>query len=567
MAVIRDFSDDMLQKLWGYVEESEGWLEDNIGDWFIGLFRNKKIEEDLSDLASYQRDLIDYQDMSRDEIENIFLEARGIDSNYGKVFLQNTESADNYNNILSVLAKSISAGGSPKFVDIKKITNDTRKYYDNLLFIQWERILNKNADDITETEYRKVAEFLASTYDPKIVEKIINKCYIPEITYLSQDTGTCVTAWKPDAKLAKIKEYMDLYADILMKLDYSFSGDLISDEARSEFIDKFNNLLQKIELIDYLNYYSEEYVDKYTHDGQIATNGADLYNNNYDNAIININCLNNNYEISFNTISYSTSENNNYLGRIVGFGNDYDYDALKDLNPDHEKKTLNFDNKYAQNMAPNVQTYNTTETKITVGTPIIGETSSIDIDKKINYYMKSNFSSSALKNIGENSLKEIVSEALDWLVPDKFKDAVDIASKAIEIANEIKGSNENNDTANGMCDMNSLQHIITVFNFQCTSGSVSGSIDVADWHYTLYPTTKNTSDDIPTQEAIDNLNSFAEEYGIHYDGQICEFTMEELLNDPMGAYKKLEVYNEKIQNKGFNVDIANIADGKYNKDK
>ena len=121
-----------------------------------------------------------------------------------------------------------------------------------------------------------------------------------------------------------------------------------------------------------------------------------------------------------------------------------------------------------------------------------------------------------------------------------------------------------------MIEQNEIGILVRVFNLKDKDGHVGFSVNkeycTVEQYYNLLPTEAGDEVIATTQETINNLNSFAEKYGIHYDGQICEFTMEELLNDPMGTYKKLEVYNEKIQNKGFNVDIANIADGFYNKD-
>ena len=121
-----------------------------------------------------------------------------------------------------------------------------------------------------------------------------------------------------------------------------------------------------------------------------------------------------------------------------------------------------------------------------------------------------------------------------------------------------------------MIEQNEIGILVRVFNLKDKDGHVGFSVNkeycTVEQYYNLMPTEEGDTANATTQETIDNLNAFAGNNRIYYDGQICEFTMEELLNDPMETYKKLVRSNDEILSILDiypNLDIEKIADGKY----
>lgn len=112
--MIRDFTDETKTRLLKQINEvdNEKWnvLTDKIGDVFLHIGKWTQIlslDDDMSNVKSYQKKVLDMTNMTRKELKDIFKEVYSIDSKYKSNFKYLTERQKKYNQKITILTSLI----------------------------------------------------------------------------------------------------------------------------------------------------------------------------------------------------------------------------------------------------------------------------------------------------------------------------------------------------------------------------------------------------------------------------------------------------------------------------
>lgn len=134
----RDFSDDSRQKMCRIVEDVKddrwgGWL-DRIGDFFLGLeeaMGNLNIDRYLNDVETYHRKIIDKNNVTERQINDIFREVYKVDTDYGRKMNGVVESMEQLNQVLLRLSQIIQPGADFSSAGIRGALTDSFARYED----------------------------------------------------------------------------------------------------------------------------------------------------------------------------------------------------------------------------------------------------------------------------------------------------------------------------------------------------------------------------------------------------------------------------------------------------
>lgn len=195
MAIVRDFTDNAKEKLKGYVQNQGllGWGT----DWVSDLFISDKISDYGNNIDNYHKSIIDKKNVASEQIDSIFNNVYSAETDYSGQFSNLSAQFEAMKTMISNLAEIFNPtpvdGGDywltrPPEVFAEHITLVNKELYNQIssqLYDEkkkppynWdeiERILNKNADDITETEYQVIVDIYLKMDDEEI-EKFYNIC-------------------------------------------------------------------------------------------------------------------------------------------------------------------------------------------------------------------------------------------------------------------------------------------------------------------------------------------------------------------------------------------------------
>ena len=235
---VRDFTLGTKKKLLSYIENNDnGWSQ--IGDWFgdrwldiCSAFHGVQLQDDMSNVESYHREIIDKNNTSKEDIKNIFTKVYSIEDNYAALFRQNTKLLSSYQSIVTKLQDCIGDSNFATSFDRNAWQLKMADDYTKLTQMHWEEIMNKKPEDITDAEYQKVAYLLLTTKDPKIIEEILNKCYVQDTAFpVNDEDPTNTTMWVKSPKLKKIYAAMQA-----MTLALIYDASNASDEKVTKLI-------------------------------------------------------------------------------------------------------------------------------------------------------------------------------------------------------------------------------------------------------------------------------------------------------------------------------------------
>ena len=321
---VRDFTLGTKKKLLGYIENNDnGWSQ--IGDWFgdrwldiCSTFHGVQLQDDMSNVESYHREIIDKNNTSQKDIENIFTKVYSIEDNYAALFRQNTELLSSYQSIVTKLQNCIGDSNFATSFDRNAWQLKMADDFTKLTQMHWEEIMNKKPEDITDAEYQKVAYLLLTTKDPKIIEGILNKCYVQDTTFpVNEKDPTNTTMWVKSPKLKKIYAAMQA-----MTLALIYDASNASDEKVMKLI---NN-----KVIDTAEQRSQLLLTFLKNNNPVLTY---LYSGVKPN--ISVNMDGKNYIITYNTLGKTYSEVSKETVTIYGPSSSYTADEVNRIESDN----------------------------------------------------------------------------------------------------------------------------------------------------------------------------------------------------------------------------------------
>lgn len=242
---VRNFTLDTKNKLLVCIENNNNdWNQ--MGDWFgdrwmdiCSAFKGLQLQDDMSNVESYHRDIIDKNNASKKRNKNIFDEVYNIEGNYAGLFRQNAESLSAYHSIVSQLLDCIGDSNFASNFNRNAWQLKMADDFNKLTQMHWEEIMNKNPENITDAEYQRIAYILLTTFDPKILEQVLNKCYVQDTTYpVSEKDPTNARIWFKTAKLEKIYETMQVMTLSLIYDAPNSSNEKVTELINSKVLEK-----------------------------------------------------------------------------------------------------------------------------------------------------------------------------------------------------------------------------------------------------------------------------------------------------------------------------------------
>lgn len=206
-------------------------------------FGDVELENDLSNIEQYMRDVSDLNDYTEGQLKEIFQNVESVDRRYGRIFQAQADTVQAFDTVVKRLAEEI---GNKNFVtdfdDIAFFASVAQEG-NILLQMRWQEILQKPANEITQQEYMQLAELLIRSGDAELLEDMLNLCYDYSDVESRSEGGITVTVVSYNAS-EKLKELAEAVNMALMILEASCTAGLDINEDTQRNAIRINQLLQ-----------------------------------------------------------------------------------------------------------------------------------------------------------------------------------------------------------------------------------------------------------------------------------------------------------------------------------
>lgn len=222
------------EPFWDFLLDIPLRTRDNFGG--IGL------DDDLSNIERYMRDISDLNDYTEEKLKEIFRNVESVDKRYGTIFQAQADTVQAFNTVVKKLAEEI---GNKNFVrDFNDIAFfDSVAQESNILFsMHWKEILKKPANEITQQEYMQLAELLIRSGDAELLEDMLNLCYDYADVESRSEGGITVTVVSYNAS-EKLKELAEAVNTVMQVLQEQCTGGLNIDMDTRRNAIRINQLL------------------------------------------------------------------------------------------------------------------------------------------------------------------------------------------------------------------------------------------------------------------------------------------------------------------------------------
>lgn len=223
------------EPFWDFLLDIPLRTRDNFGG--IGL------EDDLSNIERYMRDISDLNDYTEGKLKEIFQNVESVDKRYGIIFQAQADTVQAFDTVVKRLAEEI---GNKNFVtnfDSTAFFTSVAQEGNILLQMKWKEILKKPANEITQQEYMQLAELLIRSGDAELLEDMLNLCYDYGDVESRSVGGITVTVVSYNAS-EKLKELAEAVNVALMILEASCTTGLEINEDTQRNAIRINQLLQ-----------------------------------------------------------------------------------------------------------------------------------------------------------------------------------------------------------------------------------------------------------------------------------------------------------------------------------
>ncbi len=223
------------EPFWDFLLDIPLRTRDNFGG--IGL------EDDLSNIERYMRDISDLNDYTEGKLKEIFRNVESVDKRYGIIFQAQADTVQAFDTVVKRLAEEI---GNKNFVtnfDSTAFFTSVAQEGNILLQMKWKEILKKPANEITQQEYMQLAELLIRSGDAELLEDMLNLCYDYGDVESRSEGGITVTVVSYNAS-EKLKELAEAVNVAMVILNASCMTGANVDERTRENGIRINQLLQ-----------------------------------------------------------------------------------------------------------------------------------------------------------------------------------------------------------------------------------------------------------------------------------------------------------------------------------
>jgi hypothetical protein len=409
--------------------------------------------------------------------------------------------------------------------------------FNTLTRYQWEEIINKRANQITAKEYERLAFIFMTTNDPKILEDIINRFYVPSKSYnMCFISDLPSTEWKEDGKMQETYKIMQTMINGLINSSCYASPEKLKELQDSGILEKS---MQRAELLKALLINNEV----------IATSG-------YSKTIPQIEL---NWEDGDLAFKYHTTKSvwTEVESIVVVFApshniSEEDQAMIKALNPDWKMEIL-------KNPPCWYPIYDNKERVIRVHTPQQAASGSIKNKQDYENYICNRFGLSSddiSKSLGIGTANYVADKIFELIPPiGAGKGYVDILAEPINKALEVKDYKTIEKIGN-------IGDVVNVFNLTYISTDVNGNAN--NFSFSLYPGIVNPDYPkfTPTLECIENFNNnlFLNPQFTRYNGLLEKpLTLDDVLDDPQKVDKILKNLVEVMEG----VSIKILTDTPY----
>lgn len=217
MGRTRKFTKEIYNALSEGVEDKEE-VWDKVVDFFSDIwtsacnaFTGVSLEEDFSNFSTYLRDVADLNNYTAEEITNIFRNVEDVDVHYENVNRNANQQIRDYATIVKKLKEAISDVNFTNTYSTDTFLAAIPQEAQRLMGAQWENILSKDIEDITEEELNMIAIYLVQSGDEELLEDMIIQCY--EIV-------------QPDTGIKNPTVYQDATGHVVEKYRYTASAKL-----------------------------------------------------------------------------------------------------------------------------------------------------------------------------------------------------------------------------------------------------------------------------------------------------------------------------------------------------
>lgn len=471
----RDFSDEALSELIGYVKSSnnDAWY-DSIGDlWNDGLewVGILDINNYLEDIDNYHKKIIDKNDMTVEEIKKIFSDVNGVDCEFNEKFdtllcgiKEQTKFIESLKLIMNPKENNFSLEGINKFISkqfLVDISEEMVKAYEDRLrrgtngndydYDYINEIMRKKPEDLSPELYQALINIFHEM-DDKEKEKFIEESYI--------NGNKCYESSKYEAY---VREWNISNVFVTMSV-----------------IDRENN---KDKLKD--NKLDDRYLRDYNIMNQIATKGKKIYifNSNYMKEI--------NVDI---TLKQVEEEKNSYCQ--ININGCFDYSKQQGIMVDNSRGIKIYEHTNSGN-----------ESKIILNKIVSDNVESFRLDEEEEIY-----------KLGISTFKDIASIYFDGgKVFDWTQTVIEGGNDYSELMDNVNESNKKVDTINSaISDGDTLRAFCatcTVTQYSDGSYSIDNIyVDKERLNSLLLQFQKDTGVEVDaTAEDIENMLNYSDE--------------------------------------------------------
>lgn len=201
------------------------------------------LEEDLSNMERYMRDISDLNDYTEEKLKEIFQNVEVVDKRYGGLFQTQAETIGAFDTVVEKLTEAISNKNFVTEFDNIAFFTSVAQEGNILLQMKWQEILQKPANEITQQEYMQLAELLVRSGDAELLEDMLNMCYEYSDVESRSVGGITVTvvSYRANDKLKELAEAVNVVMQILQAS--AMEGLDIDNRTRENAI-RINQLLQ-----------------------------------------------------------------------------------------------------------------------------------------------------------------------------------------------------------------------------------------------------------------------------------------------------------------------------------
>lgn len=175
------------------------------------------LEEDLSNMERYMRDISDLNDYTEEKLKEIFQNVQKVDKRYGRLFQTQAETIGAFDTVVEKLTEAISNKNFVTEFDNIAFFTSVAQEGNILLQMKWHEILKKPANEITQQEYMQLAELLVRSGDAELLEDMLNMCYEYSDVESRSVGGITVTvvSYRANDKLKELAEAVNVVMQIL----------------------------------------------------------------------------------------------------------------------------------------------------------------------------------------------------------------------------------------------------------------------------------------------------------------------------------------------------------------